>query len=122
MDNNKALKILLEVAKGATYESEYDGICDTYCAYCDANLSRAKHHDDCLMFLARDAARDEIAAIEAEEEKRRRAEYMKTWDYKVELIACKNCGKKVKRIGLENHVRDSGCKLQRNQKEEARND
>jgi hypothetical protein len=43
-----------ELADEKTYESEYDGINSTRCAYCDTNLDYSdKHADDCLMLRAR---------------------------------------------------------------------
>ena len=109
MDLQKALQIVIEVAEGATYDSEYDGFCNTYCCFCHANLSHRKHSADCLMLLAQDAAKEEIAEINKRKEKERHEAYKKTWQYKIEQVPCEYCGKKVKRIGLRDHIRASGC-------------
>ena len=112
MDRNKALKVLLSVAEGASYDSEYDGINDTYCCYCDANLSRHDHEEDCLMFIAREAIADEWAELQEKQKLENEAAHKKSWGYQIEKIACPNCRKKVKRVGLTRHIKDSGCDAQ----------
>lgn len=111
MNKEQCVDILLIIAEGATYESEYDGFCDTYCCYCHANLSHRVHDNRCLMIQAREAVKDEWLSLVSKKEKEARQAYERTWDYRVEKIPCANCGKPVKRIGMNQHVKDSGCGL-----------
>lgn len=114
---NKADRILFNIAsdEDSSYESEYDGINDSYCRYCDANLSHGDHLSDCDIFEARDAIakiwqryNDGIAEINKKHDERiekKRAEEA----HRKEKIECPKCGKKVTRMGLKEHQKSKSC-------------
>ncbi len=114
---NKADRILFNIAsdEDSSYESEYDGINDSYCRYCDANLSHGDHLSDCDIFEARDAIakiwqryNDGIAEINKKhdtiiESKRAKEAHRK------EKIECPKCHKKVARVGMKDHQKSPAC-------------
>lgn len=51
---SKTESLLLSIAVGNTYTSEYHGMSSTYCAYCDADLDDSDHESDCQMNEARE--------------------------------------------------------------------
>ena len=114
---NKGQQILFRIALGMdeSYESEYDGINDSYCRYCDANLSRGEHDEDCDIFGSQEALgkawtnyideKEEIARKMVEEEERK-AEAKRI---RLEKVPCDKCGKKVTRIGMTDHQKSPAC-------------
>lgn len=114
---NKADSILFNIALGdnSTYDSEYDGINDTYCRYCDANLSRGEHDSDCDIFEARDAIskiweryNEGLAKINKKHDDIIEAKRAKE-AHRKEKIECPKCHKKVSRIGMKEHQKSPAC-------------
>ena len=119
MDKQKALEVLFAVAQEDTYDSEYDGVSDTYCCHCHSNLSRGDHDEDCLMYKAQEALGDKWLEAKAKEKAEAEERRKQTWGYQIEKVSCPNCGKKVKRVGLKDHIRDSDCSALSHLKEAA---
>ena len=96
--------ILFEIAGGRHYESEYDGRNDTYCSFCDCNLSEDQDHDsDCLMIEARKSlgAKWDIRLLGMEQLKAKQIEAQDPF------MNCPICEQVVKKVGLKQHQRDS---------------
>ncbi len=116
---NKGTAILFNIALGedSSYDSEYDGVNDSYCRYCDANLSHNDHLSDCDIFEAREAISkiwERYNAGVAEINKKhddRIAEKRAKEAHRREKIECSNCGKKVTRQGMKEHKKSSSCRL-----------
>lgn len=116
---NKADTILFNIAlaEDVSYDSEYAGINDSYCRYCDANLSRGDHSSDCDIFEARSAISKlwdryhaEVKAINEKHDKIL-AEKQAKENYRREKVECSNCGKMVTRHGMKDHRKSASCRL-----------
>jgi hypothetical protein len=101
-------KILVELAEGREYDSEYDGINDSYCCFCNQNMSRGDKHDsDCLMIQAKDALGkryEEIVKQRTEEQER---EYKNSIAYQHSRQSCPICNKGVMVAAMGVHQRDN---------------
>lgn len=114
---NKGQRILFRIATGddASYDSEYDGINDSYCRYCDANLSRGDHHEECDIFEARKAlgkgwTNFENALQQAKDDYNKEQERIAEEKRKLrEKVPCPKCGQKVTRIGMKDHQKSKAC-------------
>lgn len=116
---NKGQAILFRIALGddCSYDSEYDGINDSYCRYCDANLSRSEHDEECDIFGARQALGklwpNYVNDIEGEKTaiQKQRDDERAQYNHKHEKIECGRCGKMVARMGMKDHQKSQSCKL-----------
>lgn len=128
-------QILMIIAEGDTYDSEYDGRTYIRCRYCDHSTeSKVAHDEDCLMLQARAALgkvwtdkieREERERVEAEhrerqqrESDRQRRAQLGANDRARSLansVECEHCHKKVDKDNLAHHQRNSHkcLKLQR---------
>lgn len=116
-----AKSILMQIAIGDTYDTEYDGRMYTRCRYCDACLSERDQHDEgCLTFEARKSLgqvwidhlnQEKEAQEKAQREEQQRYERMNAYRQKVK---CEFCGTKVAKCGLKEHQAASvKCKVAR---------
>ncbi len=114
---SKGNRILFRIALAydASYDSEYDGVNDSYCRYCSENLSRGEHAEDCDIFEAREA----LASVWTNyvNEKERIASQctekvntkIKQEEHRKEKIPCPICQKNVARCGLKEHQASPAC-------------
>lgn len=120
-------EILLIIAEGETYDSEYDGRTYTYCKYCDHSIEgKVLHDENCLMLRARVALgkvwtdkieREQREREEAEqrerqqrEKERQRRAIIAANDrarYLANCVECQHCHKQIDKDNLVHHQRNS---------------
>ena len=92
------------VDSGGTYETEYDGRSYEICFFCDAKLSEGEPHACNCAYIAAKESEEWVV----EESRRRRLAQSKPKQLR-ERVSCPNCGRYVTKIGLDDHIRDTGC-------------
>jgi hypothetical protein len=101
-------KILVELAEGKEYDSEYDGVNDSYCCFCNQNMSHNDKHDpDCLMVQAKDvlgSRYEEIIKLRKEDQER---EYKNSIAYQHSHQSCPICNKWIMVAAMGVHQRDN---------------
>ncbi len=106
--NKKLESLLMEVASGMEHDSEYDGVNDSYCSFCDQNMSHnEKHDDDCLMLIAREILGDRYHKIIEQKEADRKTEYEKSIEYMNSRQSCPICRKMIMASVMYKHQRDN---------------
>lgn len=103
--------LLLTIAEGMSYDSEYDGRMGTYCSFCDSCLDNdGLHDDDCEMHVARKLLGDVWTnKLEAEKELCRKiaakkAKKQQKQSYDNSHHECKHCHKDVLGSAMKTHV------------------
>jgi hypothetical protein len=117
-----AQKILLEVAKGGTYDGAYAGKTYTFCIHCGADIDVDVCEDECLSQLARKELGPVWLDFEADVLKREREEREarkgETEASRFRLtriqqervkVDCDVCGALVSQEGLKQHQKSQRC-------------
>jgi hypothetical protein len=106
--NTQIEKILVELADGSEYESEYDGINDSYCSFCNQNMSHNDKHDsDCLMIQARDILGNRYEEIVKQRKEAQEREYKNSIAYQHSRQSCPVCNKLIMVAAMDKHQRDN---------------
>lgn len=90
--NDLTKLVMMTVAKGDTYETEYDGRMYTHCIHCDSE--NEEHESDCLMLLARDALGDvwtNYLLIEKEKKENAEKERLRIKKRELQRRTCIKC-------------------------------
>ena len=114
-----AQKILLAVAQGDTYNSEYAGRTYTFCVHCGADIDQDLCADDCLSLQARAELGDLWFKYEAEQTKLVLAEGKALESNTIRpslsnaTVECELCGVTVSEQGLKHHQKSKRCQRRR---------
>ena len=107
--------ILLDIASGGTYESEYDGRMYTYCRYCDADQESDPCEGDkyCPTTQAQLALgsvwTDHLEEIKRQDEIKEKKEWE---EYKKHMNICDLCGLHIRKSDFKQHRNSKRCRKQ----------
>ena len=118
----EAEKVLVEIAKGGEYETEYDGRTYIFCRYCDSNMEKEGCKDDCLCQKSRlilgekwvEILREESGISLAQEEEKKRVLQIERDRLREQALKsikkeCGRCGKLVSTQGELQHQTSDSC-------------